>query len=141
MKIRRAVLDDAKNICEISKNDLGYECDIDLVKERITSLDSSRECVLVAELNNSVVGYVHVEKYNTLYYESMINILGLAVDVNYQRRGIGRALMEAAENWGKEQGISKARLNSGASRKSAHEFYRAIGYNSEKEQIRFMKNI
>ena len=61
--------------------------------------------------------------------------------MNYQRRGIGRALMEAAENWGREQGISKARLNSGSSRKAAHEFYRAIGYDSEKEQIRFMKNI
>ena len=87
------------------------------------------------------MGYVHVEKYNILYCESMINILGLAVDEDYQRRGIGRALIQAVERWGREQGINKVRLNSGALRKEAHAFYRAIGFDSEKEQIRFMKEI
>ena len=141
VKIRRATIEDAENICEISKKDLGYECDINLVKERVASLDEMRECVFVAEFDNSLAGYVHVEKYNILYCESMINILGLAVDEDYQRRGIGRALIQAVERWGREQGINKVRLNSGALRKEAHAFYRAIGFDSEKEQIRFIKEI
>ncbi len=33
--------------------------------------------------------------------------------------------------------INIIRLNSGISRKEAHSFYRAIGFNSEKEQICF----
>lgn len=36
-------------------------------------------------------------------------------------------------------GVDLIRLNSGSARKEAHSFYRKIGYNSEKEQIRFMK--
>ena len=43
--------------------------------------------------------------------------------------------------WAKENGIKKVRLNSGFSRKDAHIFYRSIGYNNEKEQIRFMKEL
>ena len=33
------------------------------------------------------------------------------------------------------------RLNSGLSRKDAHEFYRKLGFDNEKEQIRFLKKI
>lgn len=47
--------------------------------------------------------------------------------------------MEAAENWAKEIGAKGVRLNSGASRTEAHAFYRHIGYTSEKQQIRFLK--
>ena len=41
----------------------------------------------------------------------------------------------------KEKGINKVRVNSGFSRKEAHEFYRSLGYNNEKEQIRFLKSL
>ena len=39
------------------------------------------------------------------------------------------------------KGIKKVRVNSGFSRKEAHEFYRSLGYNNEKEQIRFLKSL
>ena len=71
----------------------------------------------------------------------MINILGLAVSSEFRRRGIGRMLLKRAERWATEVGIHKIRLNSGASRKEAHSFYRAMGYNNEKGQIRFIKDI
>lgn len=53
--------------------------------------------------------------------------------------GAGRLLLEAAESWAKEIGAAGVRLSSGASRSGAHEFYRRMGYDSEKLQIRFMK--
>ena len=71
----------------------------------------------------------------------MINILGIAVSSDYRRQGIGRALLSRAEDWGNEQGINIVRLNSGGSRKEAHNFYRAMGYNDEKMQVRFLKKI
>lgn len=88
-----------------------------------------------------VAGYIHAEKYQTLYFEPMINILGLAVSSGLRRRGIGRMLLKYAEHWANELGIHKIRLNSGASRKEAHSFYRAMGYNNEKGQIRFVKDV
>ena len=141
MIIREATLEDAFAICNISCADLGYDCSCEFVSTRISNLDKGREKVFVAEVNGIVAGYVHAEKYQTLYFEPMINILGLAVSAEFRRRGIGRMLLKHAERWANEEGIHKIRLNSGGSRKEAHSFYRAMGYNNEKGQIRFIKDI
>ncbi len=139
LKVREAMLEDYKSIAEISRNDLGYLCENNLVKIRLSVIDSRRECVFVAEYENEVIGYVHVERYDTLYMETLANILGLAVSAEKRRMGAGHLLMSEAESWAKSIGAVGVRLNSGALRTGAHEFYRAIGYNLEKEQIRFLK--
>ena len=141
MIIREATIEDAFAICNISCADLGYDCSCEFVSTRISNLDKGREKVFVAEVNGIVAGYIHAEKYQTLYFEPMINILGLAVSSEFRRRGIGRMLLKRAERWANEVGIHIIRLNSGASRKEAHSFYRAMGYSNEKGQIRFIKDI
>lgn len=141
MFIRKADVDDAHAICKISSDDLGYQCSAELVLKRLGSLDNKREVVFVAEIDGIVAGYVHAEIYNLLYYESMVNILGLAVSSDYRRRGVGKSLLQYSENWAKESGINIMRLNSGISRKEAHEFYRAMGYDDEKGQLRFIKEL
>ena len=141
MFVREATMQDAFAICNISCADLGYDCSCEFVSTRISNLDKGREKVFVAEVNGIVAGYVHAEKYQTLYFEPMINILGLAVSAEFRRRGIGSMLLKHAERWANEEGIHKIRLNSGGSRKEAHSFYRAMGYSNEKEQIRFIKDI
>ena len=141
MFIREAALEDVCAICNISCADLGYDCSCEFVLTQINNLDKEREKVFVADVNGIVVGYVHAEKYQTLYFEPMINIKGLAVSSKFRRRSIGRMLLNRIENWANEIGITKIRINSGISRKEAHLFYRAMGYNNEKEQIRFIKDI
>ena len=141
MYIREATIQDAFAICNISCNDLGYDCSCEFVTTRINNLDRVREKVFVAEVNGIVAGYIHVEKYETLYFEPMINVLGLAVSSKFRRCGIGRTLLNYTESWANEVGIKKMRVNSGVSRKEAHSFYRAMGFNNEKEQIRFIKDI
>lgn len=141
MVIREARVTDATAICSISSNDLGYACEEQFVLQRLAALDSNREVVFVAEIDGAVAGYVHAEVYNLLYYESMVNILGLAVALDCRRKGVGKALMTRTEEWAKEKEIKKIRLNSGGSRKKAHEFYRAVGFDDEKVQIRFVKSI
>lgn len=139
--IREAKITDYVELQKLSCEDLGYECDAELVKTRLENLDSNNECVFVADVNGKVVGYVHIIKFNTLYYKSMANIQGMVVSKEYQRKGYGKELMNAAENWARERNIEMVRLNSGFVRPEAHEFYRAIGYCNEKEQIRFMKQL
>lgn len=139
--IRRASADDYIDICKISREDMGYECDEELVRMRLSELDSTREAVFVAEDDGKIMGFVHVEKYNLLYFESMANILGLAVAQSDRRKGLGRKLMAKAECWAKDNGIHIMRLNSGTGRTHAHSFYRAIGYNEDKKQLRFTKQL
>ena len=141
MIIRTAVTDDATGVSDLCSKELGYPCDETFVRVRIGWLDLEREAVFVAVEDNDICGFIHVERYNTLYSETLANILGLAVSSGYRRKGIGRSLVERAEKWAIENGISVMRLNSGASRKEAHKFYRSLDYSFEKEQIRFLKKI
>lgn len=71
----------------------------------------------------------------------MVNVLGIAVKSEYRRQGIGRKLLDVAEDWAKEREIAVMRLNSGAARKAAHHFYQSAGYHDVKEQFRFIKRI
>ena len=131
-------MDDQRSKCKrlyrYSQNLLsgfGYDCDADLVKERLKNLDASRERVFVAIIDGKVVGYVHAEQYNTLYFESLVNILGLAVSKAIAEGAAAKPVC----------GIHAVRLNSGKARTEAHKFYRSIGYDNEKAQIRFLKNL
>lgn len=92
----------------------------------------------MAEID-SVVGYIHAEVYNLLYFESMVNILGIAVLSDYRGQGGGKALLKNIEDRTRKSGINRIRLNSGISRKEAHDFYRTMDFDSEKEQICFNK--
>ena len=103
ISIRLVNGDDASQVCAICCDDLGYQCDRALVKERISQLEDEREAVFVAVIDENVVGYIHVEKYNTLYFETMANILGLAVSKRYRKHGVGKALVNQAEKWAVEK--------------------------------------
>ena len=139
--IRKIELKDAGELCKICSEEMGYECAPALVKSKIEKLDSKREAVFVAEEESQLLGFIHVERYEVLYFESMANILGLAVKKDFQKQSLGKALLLAAENWAQENGIHLMRLNSGINRTDAHGFYEHLGYVSEKEQKRFVKNL
>lgn len=139
--IREAKVNDYLGICKVATDDLGYKCEPELVKYRLENIDTNREKVYVAETEEKIVGFIHAEIYNTLYYKSMVNLQGLAVDSEFRHKGYGRALLGEVETWAKRNGIDLIRVNSGFSRKEAHAFYRNLGYDNEKEQIRFLKQL
>lgn len=141
INIRNAELTDAYALAEICQNDLGYECDEALVSEKLKLIDSKREQVLVADIDGKVVGFIHIELYNVIYCENGSNLLGLAVSSDYRKNGIGKTLLKNAEKWAVNNGAKWVRLNSGKGRKDAHLFYRSLGYDNEKKQIRFIKQL
>ncbi len=161
VKIRQATTSDIPAMKELFRKDLGYaDCSLEIVEKQFAGLDNSREVVFVAEAEDEntgahggsydvtsdarlspIAGVIHVEKYNVLYFPTMANILGIAVAADFRRQGIGSALLKRAEEWALENGASSMRLNSGESRKQAHEFYRAQGYIDDKKQLRFIKEL
>lgn len=138
--IRQCCVDDAGDIYRLNKDEMGYDYSIELTAQKIADLcQSLNDRIYVAEENGKVIGYVHANNYDTLYFGHMKNIMGIAVSSLYKRQGIGSLLLAEVEKWAREDGAIGVRLVSGAMRKDAHEFYRQNGYIHEKEQINFKK--
>lgn len=136
--VRQAVISDAKDIYYINKTSLGYDYDLEKQKNKIqVVLNDSTQVIFVAECNNKVVGYIHLVNYDVIYADNFKNCLGLAVDNDYKRNGVGSALLNQAEIWAKENGAAGIRLCSGAERVNAHQFYESQGY----EVTKLQKNI
>ena len=138
--IREVLLSDARALNEMNEFSLGYSSDLALTKRLLSKvIEHPDHMVLVFDLDKQVVGYIHAERYLSLYEEELYNLLGLAVKQGYQGQGIGRKLLKAVETYVKEQGVSGIRLNSGSQREEAHRFYESMGYNGNKLQKRFIK--
>ena len=93
------------------------------------------------EQTRKIIGFVHAELYESLYMDTGLNILGLAVDSNFQGQGIGKKLMSSIEDYALKNNISYIRLNSNVCRTEAHKFYESIGYVCDKTQKRLIKKL
>lgn len=140
MNIREATLDDYMDIYSLNKNGLGYDYPEEKTKEKLQIiLNQPTDKIFVAELDSRIIGYVHLSAYECTYKESLKNLLTLVVDENFRNKGIGRRLMQKAEDWAKETGAKGIRLVSGFNRTEAHQFYQNCGYMLRKEQKNFIK--
>lgn len=143
--IRESIPEDFKAIAEISGKDLGYECSEATVLTELERYASSEHdgMVLFSAVdteNGEVAGFIQAEDYKPVYFEKLlVNLLGLAVKSDFQGMGVGTKLLCAVEEWAEKRGACGVRVNSGAVRTAAHEFYRSRGYASEKTQLRFIK--
>ncbi len=139
-QIRRALPEDAAAICRINREALGYAYDEASTRLRLDSLlPDPIQAVFTAICRNRAMGYVHVCEYRGTYFEPLANIMALAVLPEAQGLGLGRRLLQAAEDWAQNRGLAGVRLNSGMDRTGAHAFYRRVGYTLRKEQKNFIR--
>ena len=134
---------DAPEVAEICKSALGYDINVESVKRQIAKLtnDKNQHIIIGYEDKETrkIIGFVHAQMYESFYSDLGLNILGLAVNPDFQGRGIGRKLMNKLEQYAVENRISFIRLNSAMKREEAHKFYEHIGYSCDKVQKRFIK--
>jgi ribosomal protein S18 acetylase RimI-like enzyme len=88
---------------------------------------------LVASSDGLVVGFVHVTPLPAPDPGSVVRGLvaadiGIAVSATHRGQGIGRALMEAAEDRAARGGVERLTLDALAANESAIARYRSLGY-------------
>ncbi|MCM2676960.1 GNAT family N-acetyltransferase [Alkalicoccobacillus plakortidis] len=102
---------------------------------RFNSLDKHADYhTLIVELDDQLVGFAGLHR--GLFYEnngSYIRIVAFVIDEQQRRKGIGKKLIEAIEEWARSQQITTLVLNSGnrKERVAAHAFYEQMGFTAK----------
>lgn len=141
IKIRFARISDAPKVADLCSQ-LGHAATQGEIEERLrVVMKDPSQAILVAEVDDEVLGLVNVVAMYELLSGIQGRIWGLVVDDKARGLGLGRRLMEVAEKWVKEKGSSTMKVNSNVKRVDAHKFYEKIGYEKYKEQAIFRKDL
>ena len=145
VRIRAATMDDYAALCalmaEVHRLHLdqlpslfreteGPVCGRDYLQRLI---DDERVGLFVAELDGAVVGFVNVALREAPDIPIVVprcyaHISDVVVGQDMRRAGIGRALMDRADRWARDQGATAVELTVYEFNDGARAFYRALGY-------------
>jgi ribosomal protein S18 acetylase RimI-like enzyme len=109
------------------------------VRETVDSEASSTRAVFVAAADGDIVGFVTASTRRHFAGDIDGYVGELVVARHVQRRGVGRQLMVAAEEWARRHGLDCMSLDTGAANARARAFYAALGY--EEEDVRLTKRL
>ena len=120
---------------------LGYECTGKEIRARLHEMrDSNQYAVYIAELpGGRIAGWIGVYMFRSVETEGCAEISGLVVDQEIRSRGIGKLLLEVAEEWARCRGCEAISVRSNVMRDRAHRFYSNNGYQHIKTQMTFRK--
>jgi ribosomal protein S18 acetylase RimI-like enzyme len=127
--IRKAAVADSESVARLV-TELGYPTSASQMQRRLNViLHDDDYHTLVAYEDGRVVGFVGT-RVGPLYEDDghYGQIMALAIAPTYQRRGIGRMLMRAAESALVDAGARVLVVTSGNHRAGAHAFYESCGY-------------
>jgi GNAT superfamily N-acetyltransferase len=137
--IRRAEAGDCAALAELV-GQLGYHASPDEVAARLETMAAENRLVLVAELDGAVAGCLSTSVMRVLHRPAPVGRISMmVVDEALRSRGIGAALVRAAEQARAAQGCSMVEVTSHVRRTEAHRFYERLGY--EKTSVRLAKTL
>ena len=122
---------------------LGYRCTRQEVRKRLGDMkDASLYGVFVAVLpQDEVVGWMGAYVFRSVELDPFAEISGLVVNEKLRSRGIGKALLNAVEDWARSVGCAAISVNSNIIRDRAHHFYVSNKYELVKTQKTFRKSL
>jgi ribosomal protein S18 acetylase RimI-like enzyme len=137
--IREAKPADAPRLTELI-HELGHDIDGKQVAKNLAVLNKFGEAPLVATLGKTIVGMCGISKRVVVHRPAPLGrITALIVTKDAQGHGIGRMLVDAAQDWMRKNGCQLVEVTSNDRRAEAHAFYRHLGY--ERTSIRFFKKL
>ena len=140
--LRRARADDAAELARLS-GQLGYPQDATVFASRLRRLlvSADHPVIVATDDDRSLLGFVALENRLMLELGERVEIVGLAVDEGARRRGIGQALVHAAEDWAREIGVAEVMVRSNIARAQSHPFYEGAGFTRTKTQHVYRKRL
>lgn len=129
LTIRAAQTSDAAALAELCTQ-LGYPTTPDAIPPRLARLDADPDVrTLVAASDGMVIGLATVHIRYTINHEAPLGQLTLlVVDERARTRGVGRALVGAAEAWARERGCKRFVVTTALRRTAAHAFYEKLAF-------------
>jgi GNAT superfamily N-acetyltransferase len=119
---------------------LGYSVGDAEIQEVINAIREGSGEVFVAESGDNVVGCIDAIIDVRLAEGKVGEIASLVVLADCRGRGVGKALLEYAEDWLRGR-VETVRIRANVNRDDAHEFYATVGYTHVKEQKVFIKDL
>jgi len=138
--IRRARPGDAAEIARLT-TELGYPASVEQTAPRLAALLPliDRFLVVVAETDGHLLGWIAAEHRLLLHSEARAELIGLVIGPDARRRGVGQALVTAAEKWAVGRGLAVISVRSSTARSESHPFYERLGYRRNRTQHSYVK--
>jgi GNAT superfamily N-acetyltransferase len=111
--------------------DEGYPAGPSDIVERLTRFASPHSRVLVAEYDESILGFIAIHALPRFEHDDrIVRVLALVVDAGARERGVGGALMSEAERVAVELGAAFIEVTAGHHRPEARRLYETLGYDA-----------
>jgi len=140
MVIRPMQASDAERVADLLTQ-LGYPTTGPEIERRFDRIAAEQNALLIADEGGSALAWIHVAVHPYLESDATAEIAGLVVADGHRSRGIGKALVDAAESWAMGKGCRALRVRSRIVRERAHAFYERAGFQRIKTQHCFEKPI
>lgn len=130
MNIRAIRSNDYETVHKLIVKEMGHgEVSFTALSTNLDAMKSRDNYILyVMEYNSQVVGFISAVVLFGCIDGCYIDITCLVVAQAFQNRGIGKALLDFVESFGKINKIEHFSVTSGLHRKKAHNFYKKNGY-------------
>ena len=143
MIIRKAEAKDAKElnwlltllIRDEKKYDKTINEDFEVKNMYENYIDDLKKCILVAEYNSIIVGYLYgkiIETDETINSKNAL-LDALYIDSEYRKKGIGNSLIQAFKKWCSNNDIENISVNVWSNNTSAQKLYEKNGFKTVKE--------
>lgn len=119
----------------------GHEVRYEILSARIKTLsENENSTVIVAvEGENSIAGWIQLERDNFILSDNICNILALYVGNIYRGRKIGKDLIVEGEKWAQQKKCTTLKIHSDITGVDSNRFYTHIGFKHLKTRQSFFK--
>ncbi len=136
IEIRKAVPGDLESVSSLFgayRQFYGQAAEIDLAKrfllERLTRADS---VILVAAEADLIAGFTQLyPSFSSTRVASIFILNDLYVSPSHRRKGVGRALLEAAARYAKDAGAVRMNLSTAHTNVEAQRLYESLGWKQD----------